>query len=106
MNCCVLTPESVAETIMAPWTFDGQLTVHAVVLFWTKISVINSPLVRFVNVGEIVEPAVVQENCWMLPFERSKAGVVENATEFSPGTIRVPTSSELGMMVSASWSFS
>ena len=54
MNCCVLTPESVAETIMAPWTFDGQLTVHAVVLFWTKISVINSPLVRFVNVGEIV----------------------------------------------------
>jgi hypothetical protein len=51
----------VALTATAPWMLDGHVHVHAVVPFWTKMTVNSIPLERLEIVGTTVAFAVVQE---------------------------------------------
>jgi hypothetical protein len=82
-NFSTETLERVDETATAPWMLEGHVHVHAVVPFWTKMTVNSIPLERLEIVGTTLDDAVVQEYWRTFPLVRSSAGDVEKATEFT-----------------------
>jgi len=103
-NFSTLTLLSVALTATAPWMLEGHVQVHAVVPFWTKMTVNSIPLERLEIVGTTLDDAVVHANCCTFPRARLIAGDVLKAmasTAFWSVPVLEPSAPQIVMTVVA-----